>query len=135
MEFLDVFYCIITILVLLVLVCFAGAGLVDCISDALRNRQSKNKKYYDKLKRVLQKSIREIGKRDTLSNLRIAIHCTDGLEELKGNLEELHEQNTKIFDLQRKNIRLQAEIDTLNAMISKKAELDEKLKTKSKGKK
>ena len=144
MEFLDVFYCIFTLLIFLVLVCFAGTALIQSIGDALSKRKSEEAKHYDKLKRVLQKSIQKIGSRDTIQNLRIAFFHVDGLEELRKQLierEEFKEKNLELeLELGEKNIqiaRLEDELEKsrLKSMeIACLGEVAEKAKAEKRGK-
>lgn len=124
MEFLYVFYCIFTLLIFLVLVCFAGKALVQSIGDASSKRKSEEAKHYDKLKRVLQKSIQKIGSRYTIQNLRIAFFHVDGLEELRKQLIEQEE-------FKKKNLKLELELGEKNIQIARLEDELEKSRLKN----
>ena len=118
--------------------------IIEEISTFLKKAKSNQKKQYDKLKRRIQKSIRKIGSKDTIENLKIALYHVDGLEELRNKLIERKEFERKNFELELelggKNIqiaRLEDELEKSrlkNMEIARLEEVAEKAKAEKRGK-
>ena len=118
--------------------------ILEEISTFLKKTKNNKEKQYDKLKRTLQKSIRKIGSKYTLENLKTALFYVDGLEELKEKLIERKEFERKNFDLELKLhgkdmriARLEDELEKSrlkNMEMARLGEVAEKAKSEKRGK-